>query len=123
MGSVLFSRVLSGKSDRRLAADPTESSAALTPLACRSQRYRSGYAGRRVHLGAKPIVQFRKIKVPPLPIVAYWVSGKCARTGLAQHGFKMHVEEARGLLWTHRCLPQAGKPGCILAVDHTLKFG
>src|SRR5690242_7389441 len=27
MGSVLFSRVLSGKSDRRLAADPTESSA------------------------------------------------------------------------------------------------
>ena len=55
------------------------------------------------YLRPEPIVQFREVEVPPLPILANWMSWECAGAGLAEHSFGMHFEEARGVLWPDGC--------------------
>ena len=57
----------------------------------------------RDHLRAEPIVQLREVEVPPLPVLANWVSWECAGAGLAEYSFGMHLKEARGVLWPDGC--------------------
>ena len=55
------------------------------------------------YLRPEPIVQFREVEVPPLPILANWVSWERAGAGLAEYSFGMHLKEARGVLWPDGC--------------------
>lgn len=45
-------------------------------------------------LRTKPIVQFREIEVPSLPIPPNWMSWQCTLASLAEDGFGMHPKEA-----------------------------
>jgi hypothetical protein len=53
------------------------------------------------YLRTKPIIQFREIEVPALPVCSYGVSGERPFTSLPQYRFRVHVEETSSIFLTY----------------------